>query len=79
MENAACVGLDLCVRRTQWCVCDVFPLRSAGGLHPVFLCDADQEDLAVLCSPAPPSGQALPGPLGNHSLHQQVLHDLHGP
>lgn len=44
--------------------------RSAGGVYTLFLCDADQEDLAFLCSPPPSGGQTVPGPTGDHRLHQ---------
>lgn len=44
--------------------------RSACGVHSVFLCDADQEDLAFLCTPPPTGGKTLSGSSGDHRLHQ---------
>lgn len=44
--------------------------RSAGGVYAMLLRDADQEDLAFLCSPPPSGGPTVSGSAGDHRLHQ---------
>lgn len=61
--------LSVCV-----CLC-----RSAGGVHIVLLCDADQAHMAVLSAPAPSRGQAVPGPFGDHRFCKSFCHDFHRP
>lgn len=51
--------------------------RSAGGLHPLFLCHENQADLALLCSHAPSAGPALLSSSGNYCHHQQICNGVH--
>lgn len=55
----------------------ILSLRSGCGVYAVFLRHADQTDLAVFCTPAPPSGKAVPCAPGDHCLHQPLCYDLH--
>lgn len=54
------------------CLC-----RSAGGVHLVLLCDADQAHMAVFSALAPSSGQAVPGPIGDYCFCESFCHDFH--
>lgn len=62
--------VDIMCAHLSLFLCPCISLRSAGGMYAMFLCDADQENMAFLCSPPPSGGQTVPGSTRDHSLHQ---------